>query len=236
MVEFCVSTLNMRQFEKLFEQKIASALGAEDPAHDLAHVKRIVKTAKQLADAENADNEIIIPAAWLHDLVNLPKNHPERKQASRKAAEETIYFLKSIQYPSEKFSEIAHAIEAHSFSSGVIPQTLEAKIVQDADRLDGLGAIGLARLFSISTQLKRPFYHFSDPFASNREFDDQDNAIDHIFIKLKKVVEQMNTEAAKKEAETRFRFIESYLSQLKNEIDASLVAPFKTDQRTSLDL
>lgn len=212
----------MKQFEKLFEQKIASVLGSIDPAHDLAHVKRVVSTAKQLCLSEKADPEVVIPAAWLHDLVNLPKNHPDRKSASALAAKEAVFFLKSIHYPQDKFPGIIHAIEAHSFSSGIIPTTIEAQIVQDADRLDGLGAIGLARLFSISTQLNRPFYNDADPFATDRPLDDQDNAIDHIFIKLKKVAELMNTESAKKEAKRRFHFIEEYLSQLKSEIESDL--------------
>lgn len=210
--------IQMKQFETLFEQKILSVLGYQDPAHDFAHVKRVVSTAKKLAQIEKADLEIIIPAAWLHDLVNLPKDHPDRKQASRMAAKEAVNFLKEIHYPSEKLSKIAHAIEAHSFSSGIKPETVEAKIVQDADRLDGLGAIGLARLFSISTQLKRPFYNDEDPFACHRELDDRENAIDHIFIKLKRVVEIMNTDSAKNEAQKRFNFIESYLDQLQKEI------------------
>jgi uncharacterized protein len=208
----------MKQFEKLFEQKISSVLGTHDPAHDVAHVKRVVSIAKKLGVEEKADLEVIIPAAWLHDLVNLPKDHPDRKNASKMAAQEAIFFLKSIHYPAEKFNAIAHAIEAHSFSGGIFPETIEAKIVQDADRLDGLGAIGLARLFSISTQLKRPFYHAADPFALDREFDDKDNAIDHIFIKLKKVSESMNTPTASAEAKVRFEFIHTYLDQLKSEI------------------
>jgi len=208
----------MKQIEKLLEQKIASVLGTIDPAHDLLHVKRVVSMAKKLALEEKADLEVVVPAAWLHDLVNLPKDHPERKLASTMAAKEAVFFLKSIHYPPEKFDAIAHAIAAHSFSSGIMPETLEAKIVQDADRLDGLGAIGLARLFSISTQLKRPFYHGADPFASDRELDDQDNAIDHIFIKLQKVVCLMNTTSAKVEAQKRFSTIENFLSELKREI------------------
>lgn len=208
----------MKQIEKLLEQKIASVLGTQDPAHDLIHVKRVVATAKKLALEEKADLEVVVPAAWLHDLVNLPKDHPDRKNASTMAAKEAVFFLKSIHFPAEKFDAIAHAIAAHSFSSGIIPETLEAKIVQDADRLDGLGAIGLARLFSISTQLKRPFYHVTDPFAADRDYDDQDNAIDHIFIKLQKVVQMMNTKSASDEAQRRFSFIENYLEQLKKEI------------------
>lgn len=208
----------MNNFEKLFENKIAEVLGSQDPAHDLAHVKRVVLTAKKLAKIEGAKLEVVVPAAWLHDLVNLPKNHPDRALASQMAARAALDFLKEIAYPVEFFEAIAHAIEAHSFSAQIRPQSLEAKIVQDADRLDALGAIGLARLFSISTQMQRPFYSMLDPFAIERTHDDKEFAIDHIHIKLKQIVQQMNTPVGREEAGVRFHFIEEFLEQLNSEI------------------
>jgi uncharacterized protein len=208
----------MKDFEILFEEKITRALGTLDPAHDICHVKRVVKCAKDLARIEKGKLEVILPAAWLHDLINLPKNHSQRKLASAMAAQEAILFLREISYPEIYFNEIFHAIHAHSFSSGIKPETLEAQIVQDADRLDGLGAIGIARLFSISTQLNRPFYNSEDPFALRRELNDQENSLDHIEIKLSKTVRLMNTEAAKNEAHKRFQFIVFFLDQLRSEI------------------
>ncbi|MDO9181641.1 MAG: HD domain-containing protein [Bacteriovorax sp.] len=208
----------MIDFEKIFEDKIKIVLGHLDPAHDISHVKRVVNIAKKIAQDECGLLEVIMPAAWLHDLVNLPKNHPERSNASRMAAREALYLLNEIKYPVIYHERIAHAIEAHSFSAEIIPETLEAKIVQDADRLDGLGAIGLARLFSISTQLNRPFYDSTDPFAVNRSLDDKLYGIDHIWTKLKKVSESMHTPAAQLEAQKRFIFIEEFLNELKTEI------------------
>ncbi|MEA9356886.1 HD domain-containing protein [Bacteriovorax sp. PP10] len=208
----------MNNFEKLFSEKIQNVLGCLDPAHDLAHVTRVVSTAKKLALEENANLEVVIPAAWLHDLVNLPKNHPDRKKASVLAADEALVFLQSVNYSQKYFKEIHHAICAHSFSANIKPETLEAQIVQDADRLDALGAIGLARLFAITTQLGRPFYDFNDPFAQNRPLDDKDFGIDHIYIKLEKISNSMNTKSARVEALRRFKFIEEFLDELKKEI------------------
>lgn len=208
----------MSDFEGLFSEKIKSVLGDKDPAHDLTHVKRVVATAKNLAQGTEAKLEVIIPAAWLHDLVNLPKDHPERKKASELAGKKALNFLKDVNYPEIYFNEIYHAIHAHSFSAGIRPETLEAQIVQDADRLDALGAIGLARLFSINTQLSRPFYSIDDPFALKRPLDDSKFGIDHVYIKLKKISETMNTAAAKIEAARRFRFIEDFLDELKKEV------------------
>lgn len=208
----------MKNFEKLFATKIQEVLGYKDPAHDLAHVSRVVSTAKKLAEEEGANLEVVIPAAWLHDLVNLAKDHPDRKKASVLAADEALVFLQSVNYPQKYFKEIHHAICAHSFSANIKPETIEAQIVQDADRLDALGAMGLARLFSITTQLGRPFYDFNDPFAQNRPLNDKDFGIDHIYIKLEKIVSTMNTNSARVEAVRRFKFIEEFLDELKKEI------------------
>ena len=208
----------MTNFEQLFSDKIQDVLGNKDPAHDLAHVTRVVSTAKKLAAGEGANLEVILPAAWLHDLVNLPKDHPDRKKVSVLAADEALIFLQSVNYPQKYFTEIHHAICAHSFSANIKPETIEAQIVQDADRLDALGAIGLARLFSITTQLGRPFYDLNDPFAARRPLNDKDFGIDHIYIKLEKITHSMNTQSARVEALRRFKFIEEFLDELKKEI------------------
>lgn len=208
----------MNEFEKLFEEKINSVLGSKDPAHDLLHVKRVVKMARELAIKERAQLEIVLPAAWLHDLVNLPKDHKDRKMASRLAAVEAVQFLTAIGYPAKYYPGIIHAIEAHSFSAGIKAETLEAQIVQDADRLDGLGAIGIARLFAISAQMGTSFYNALDPWADGRLYDDKKFAIDHIQLKLKSITETMNTLLAKQEAKRRFLVIENYLEQLKMEL------------------
>lgn len=208
----------MEKFNNLLEEKISAALGTLDPAHDLAHVKRVVSIATKIAREENAVMEIVTPAAWLHDLVNLPKDHPNRKKASTLAADEALIFLREVNYPEKYLEGIHHAICAHSFSGGITPATLEARIVQDADRLDALGAIGLARLFSITTQLSRPFYDANDPFAKNRPLDDKLYGLDHIYIKLEKISQTMNTQSARVEAMRRFKFIEEFLDELKKEI------------------
>ncbi len=208
----------MTNFENLFSEKIQDILGYKDPAHDLAHVKRVVSIAKKLAHEESAHLEVVIPAAWLHDLVNLPKNHPDRKKASVLAADEAMLFLRSVNYPEKYFTDIHHAICAHSFSANIKTETIEAKVVQDADRLDALGAIGLARLFSISTQLGSLFYDINDPFSKHRPLDDKCFALDHIYVKLEKIAHSMNTESARVEALRRFKFIEEFLDELKKEI------------------
>ncbi|ELB2919789.1 HD domain-containing protein [Vibrio parahaemolyticus] len=210
---------SLSQFEPLFLEFMQQEMQV-DAAHDIKHVKRVVKTAKQLCDEENADIAIVLPAAYLHDCFTYPKDHPNRKQSSAIAAKKAIAYLESIQYPQHYHDAIAHAIEAHSFSANIRPNTLEAQIVQDADRLDALGAIGVTRCIQVSTHFNAQLYNDNDMFAKERELNDKQFTVDHFQTKLFKIVDTMNTESAKLEANKRKAFMQTYLKQLHDEVTA----------------
>jgi len=212
-------TSEMKLWESQLEKKIKEVASNEDPAHDLLHFKRVVKLAKNLCEKEKAKLEVVVPAAWLHDLVIIPKNSPLRNQASRLSAEKALDFLSEIKYPEIYLKEIAHAIEGHSFSANIEVKTLEAKIVQDADRIDGLGAIGIARCFATAGVLKRPFYSDQDPFCEFRQPDDLKYTLDHFFQKLFKTAETLKTRAGREEGRKRLEKMKNFLEGLKNEIE-----------------
>ncbi|NVC49268.1 HD domain-containing protein [Vibrio diabolicus] len=191
-----------------------------DAAHDISHVQRVVNTAKKLAVEEGADLSIVLPAAYLHDCFTYPKDHPNRKQSSIIAAKKAVAFLESIDYPQQYHDAIAHAIEAHSFSANIRPNTLEAKVVQDADRLDALGAIGVTRCIQVSTEFDAQLYDDKDIFAQQRELDDKQFTLDHFQTKLFKIAETMNTESARREAQKRKTFMQAYIEQLHDEVTA----------------
>ena len=209
--------MNLARFEELFLEKVRAVAAVGDPAHDLLHFKRVVRMAKFLCEKEGARPEVVIPAAWLHDLVIVPKDDQRREEASHLSAREAVLFLKSIGYPGEYLEEIAHAIEAHSFSAGIEARTLEAKIVQDADRLDALGAIGIARCFATAGLLKRSFYSEIDPFCDEREADDSRFTLDHFFLKLCKIAGTLKTESGRREGKKRLEAMKIYLSHLREE-------------------
>lgn len=191
-----------------------------DAAHDISHVQRVVNTAKKMAMEEGADLSIVLPAAYLHDCFTYPKDHPNRKQSSIIAAKKAVAFLESIDYPRQYHDAIAHAIEAHSFSANIRPNTLEAKVVQDADRLDALGAIGITRCIQVSTEFDAQLYDNKDIFAQQRELDDKQFTLDHFQTKLFKIAETMNTESARREAQKRKAFMQAYIEQLHDEVTA----------------
>jgi uncharacterized protein len=198
----------------------ALAQAAGDAAHDHEHVRRVVASARHLALAEGADLLVVVPAAWLHDCVAVPKDSPRRALASTLAAQAASALLVELGVPEARRAAIAHAIEAHSFSAGIAPRTLEAAVVQDADRLDALGAIGLSRCLMLGGALGRRLYDPADPFASARPLDDRQNSIDHLPAKLLRLAGQFNTATARAEAQRRTAWLEQYLAELSRELAA----------------
>ena len=207
----------MKQWETKFEAWLHS-INDGDAAHGLAHIRRVVANAKRLAAASEAELAVVIPAAWLHDCVNVPKDSPLRSQASRLAAERAAAYLVEVGYAEQWIEPIRHAIEAHSFSAEIPPQTLEAKIVQDADRLDALGAIGIARCIQTGVAMGQELYDSAEPFPTTRKPDDAVSTVDHFYTKLLKLAATMQTEAGRREAEQRTVFMQSYLDQLSHEL------------------
>ncbi|KAJ4459269.1 putative metal dependent phosphohydrolase [Paratrimastix pyriformis] len=185
--------------------------GDEDGAHDINHYHRVWAVAQQLLRADpTADALTVLCACYLHDLVNLPKDHPERHLASRHSAQRARVLLPTVGFPADKLDGVEHAIEAHSFSANITPRTSEARIVQDADRMDALGAIGLARLFYIAGRMGSGLAHPDNPAGEGRELDDKKWALDHIETKLGKLPGMMQTEAGRRLGQERLEQLREF--------------------------
>ncbi|MFP5387083.1 MAG: HD domain-containing protein [Bacteriovoracia bacterium] len=189
-----------------------------DPAHDWAHIGRVAATAKALCENESVNLECVLAGVYCHDLVNLPKDHPDRKNASTLAAKEAEPLLQKAGFSPDEITLIQKAIIEHSFSKGLKPSCLEAAIVQDSDRLDALGAIGILRCAAVNTQMKSSFYDPFDPLAEMRELDDKNFMLDHYFVKLFKLPELMNTPQGKKLALKRVEFMQTFVKEFMTEI------------------
>ena len=201
--------------EQRCREKLTARCG--DAAHDLEHVRRVVGNAQGLAATEGARLEVVLPAAWLHDCVTVGKDSPQRGAASRWAAAQAVAWLREWGWNAALLPEIAHAIEAHSFSAGIAPHTIEAKVVQDADRLDALGAVGLARCLMLGGELGRPLYAVDDPWCEQRAPDDRAACVDHFYTKLLQLENTMQTSGGRREARRRTVFLRSFLTQLQHE-------------------
>jgi len=189
-----------------------------DSAHDFEHVMRVYKNAKKICKEEKANEKLILSASLLHDIVSYPKSDKRSKMSSLESAKKSKQILKKYNFSKEEIVIIFNAICDHSFSQNKVPKTLEGKILQDADRLDALGAIGIARVFATGGSLKRPFYNLDDPFCKTRTPDDKIWTVDHFFQKLLKLESLMNTKSGKVEAKRRTRVLKEFLNYLKQEI------------------
>ncbi len=207
---------NLEDWKNKFEDYL-NANPLDDGSHDLSHFKRVWRLANNLS-SDNEDKLVILAACYFHDIVNYPKNDSRRSQSSRDAALKAKEILNEMSFPIDKLSDVAHCIEAHSFSANIEPETIEAKIVQDADRMESLGAIGLARTFYVAGRMGSQLFDGEDPFAKNRELDDKKYAIDHFKTKLFKLPETMKTDSGKEEAIKRVRTLEQFLENLSKEL------------------
>ena len=191
----------------------------DDGSHDRSHLLRVWRNALAIARQEPpCDRAVLTAAVILHDCVAVEKNSPLRSQASRLAAARARTILAGLEWNAEQIDAAAHAIEAHSFSAAIPPQTLEARIVQDADRLDAIGAIGVARCFYIAGRMGSGLYDPADPAASQRDLDDRSFALDHFGAKLFKVAADFQTPTGQALAEARSQTMRAFVDTLLQEI------------------
>jgi uncharacterized protein len=164
--------------------RLLPLLSGTDGAHDISHLIRVWRNAKAIQLEEGGDIEILAAAVLLHDCVEVPKDSPLRSQASRLAAVEAMAQLKALSWSVERAKWVASAIESHSYSAGLAPASLEASILQDADRLDAMGFTGIARCFYTAGRMGSSLYDTSDPCADRRDLNDAAFALDHFPGKL----------------------------------------------------
>lgn len=205
-------------FQALAQELLPLTLEGDDGSHDVAHLHRVWKNCRQISQDEGGDQQILCAAVLLHDCVAVEKNSPQRHLASRMAAEKASIALATLGWSDENINKTAHAIEAHSFSAAIPPQTLEAKILQDADRLDAIGMIGVARCFYIGGRMRSALYDAADPLAQQRQYDDKRFTLDHFETKLFKLQEGFQTAAGRRMAALRAERMRRFLSELLEEV------------------
>jgi uncharacterized protein len=211
------------EWEAKFTDYLRTNAQTGDGSHDLGHFQRVWKAAQHINRLEGnvADMLVLLTAAYFHDLVSLPKNSPERSSSSRLSADRTVVLLTEVftGFPTEKIEGVRHAIHAHSFSAQVEPLTWEARILQDADRMEALGAIGLARVFYTAGVLHQRLFDGNDPLALHRQPDDQQYSLDHFAVKLFKLPALMNTATGRKMADGKVEYLRQFLHRITEEIE-----------------
>nr|WP_217434287.1 HD domain-containing protein [Serratia proteamaculans] len=205
-------------YQELAQALLPLTLASDDGSHDVAHLHRVWKNTRNISQHEGGDRRILCAAVLLHDCVAVEKNSPQRHMASRMAAEKAKLMLTQLGWEPQDIAGTAHAIEAHSFSAALTPETLEAKILQDADRLDAIGMIGVARCFYIGGRMRSALYDAADPLAQQRQYDDKHYCLDHFETKLFKLQEGFQTATGKKMALQRTERMRRFLDELQEEM------------------
>ena len=189
-----------------------------DPAHDFSHVQRVYRNARIIGREEGADMQVLLWAALLHDAGSEKKDDARRGDSKDLGKRSAEAFLKAVGLDEAEREKVQYAVDVHRFSGGIVPVTLEARALQDADRLDAIGAIGIARVFLTGGSLGREFYNPEDPFCRTREPDDGKWNLDHFYRKLLKLESGMHTESGRRMAARRTAVLNRYLQDLKAEI------------------
>ncbi|UCD96171.1 MAG: HD domain-containing protein [Candidatus Bathyarchaeota archaeon] len=189
--------------------------------HAQAHTERVYTLAWRIAREENADQEVVLAAALLHDLARAMEDQGKISDHAVVGADMARRILEEVVFPAHKIEDVIHCIKVHRFRARLPARTLEAEILQDADRLDILGAIGIARVFSRGGWSNKPIYN---PEIAPKQVYDGDSltSVNHILEKLVKVKDTINTRTGKRIAENRHQFIEAFLERFLKEWNGEL--------------
>lgn len=204
--------------EEIARPLLPYACDTDDGSHDIAHILRVFRNAMRIAAKEGGYIKLLAAAVLLHDCVAVEKNSPLRAQASRLAADKARTVLEGLGWPADEIGAVAHAIEAHSFSANIRPETLEAKILQDADRLDAIGMVGAARCFYVGGRMASGLYDPFDPRAEHRPLDDKAYSIDHFPVKLFKLADGFQTGEGRRIARERHDRLKQFYDLFLEEI------------------
>lgn len=178
----------------------------EGTGHDYFHIERVVTNAKKILETEDADPFLVELAAWTHDIGDY-KLHDGVDKSEKLIRS----FLESIQVKEETIVRILEIVSQVSFSKGNKPTTIEAEIVQDADRLDAIGAVGIARCFAYGGSVGSILYN---PYDNSKDA----SSVQHFYDKLFRLKDLMNTKTAKQIAEKRHLYMENFIQEFYQEV------------------
>lgn len=216
--------MSLEEIHEKLENQVADEIGLSYTGHGIHHAQRVYNLGMKLAEGENANKLVVGAACLLHDL----HRSISRERGERVDPEDSIQkadkILEDVDFPEEKTEDVLYCVEVHEeydFARETKEAgTLEAEIVQDADNLDAMGAIGIARCFAFGSQLKRPMWNPGVEDENQKFYDKKqpdESSIHHFYNKLLKLKENMNTETAKEIALDRHQYMEKFVERFKKE-------------------
>lgn len=208
--------MNKKEIIRRTTVHVKALLDKEGTGHDWLHIERVVRNAKRIAKKEGGDLFVVELAALLHDIADWKFHGGDTAIGPRKAKE----WLEKLKVDKEIISQVTDIVRDVSFREGTNKtkmKTLEGKIVQDADRLDAMGAIGIARCFAYGGYRGREIYNPKIKPRKNYKNLKSSTTINHFYEKLLLLRGRMNTRTGRKMAEERHKFLEQFLRQFYKE-------------------
>lgn len=187
------------------------------PSHDWLHVKRVANLAEKLHESMEGDFETLMLSVYLHDIGRSREDNGEIDCHADWGAKEAERILKDYNYSEKVIEEVKHAIKAHRYSNNTEPETIEAKILSDADNLDAMGAAGIARTFSYSGEFQRPLADPDLPAEKDSSVKGK-TALNHLTKKILNLKDRMYTDTGLEIAEERHDFVEKYVERFDAEM------------------
>lgn len=208
--------------KEIKEYGLASMTHSGHPKSHIYRIETLVK--KYFIGKKGVDDLVLLTAVYLHDIARALEKRMKREgkncchaDAGAELAHEYLHY---IDFPEDKIPLVVHAIETHRYSKAKKPKTIEARILQECDKLDAMGAIGIIRtLISYPSGENTAFYHQKDPLAKNRELDDNKYGVDHFFTKLFNLKDKITLPEIRKEAKRRHEYMELFLKELNKEVE-----------------
>lgn len=201
--------------EKFFEDSRGS--------HDWEHVERVLKLSLHIGRIEGADMEVLEAAALLHDIGRTCQDRSQGEVChAEKGADFAKKILKDLGVEKEKTESILHCILHHRYRDGRKPQTLEAKILFDADKLDSIGAVGIARAFLFAGEVGAKLHNADTDLSTTESYSREDTAFREFQLKLKHVKNSLFTLEGKHLAEERHQFMETFFARLNEETQGNI--------------
>lgn len=194
-----------------------SYFGNVDPSHDWLHIKRVENLADNIAEKENADNEIVKLAVLLHDIGRKKEDRGEIKDHSSWGADKAREILEEKGYQEELIEKVDHCVDSHRYSTEPEPETLEAEVLADADNLDALGATGVARTFTVGGERGNPLADPDTPIEED-ETEAGETSLNHFYKKILTLKDRMYTETGRELARERHKFTETFVERFEMEI------------------
>ena len=200
------------------EEKVSEFFGNVNPAHDWQHVKRVENIALKLAEKENSDKEIVQASVLLHDIGRKKEDEGKIDDHAVWGSNKSEEILDELEYSKEFIEKVRECIESHRYSRGPDPESLEAKVLSDADNLDALGATGIARTFSYGGEHSRIIADPSLPAEEDPEKGGS-NSFNHLQKKILSLKERMYTDSGLEMAQERHEFVKQYVERFKDEME-----------------